>query len=44
MFVPFPGGLRPAGTAPCRILVSELSFALDVSDEEAGRRLDAAMA
>jgi CarD family transcriptional regulator len=26
-----------------RVLVSELSFALDVSDEEAGRRLDAAM-
>ena len=27
-----------------RVLVSELSFALDVGDEEAGRRLDAAMA
>ena len=27
-----------------RVLVSELSFALDVDDEEAGRRLDAAMA
>ncbi len=27
-----------------RVLVSELSFALKVSDEEAGRRLDAAMA
>ncbi len=27
-----------------RVLVSELSFALDVSDEEAARRLDAAMA
>jgi CarD family transcriptional regulator len=27
-----------------RVLVSELSFALDVSDEEAGRRLDVAMA
>ncbi len=27
-----------------RVLVSELSFALDVSDEEAGRRLDDALA
>lgn len=27
-----------------RVLVSEVSFALDVSDDEAGRRLDAAMA
>jgi len=27
-----------------RVLLSELSFALDVSDEEAGRRLDLAMA
>jgi len=35
-------GLRDAKAR--RVLVSELSFALGVSDEEAGRRLDAAMA